>query len=98
MMFSARVSSYNGQAMLNICDANLLGRALTEDGLSIHINPVYYGGEMVGNQKAEELLLSSSIINMAGEKIVSLSTSVGVGVRSGTKMVDGIPFLIVLKM
>ncbi len=97
-MFSARVSSYAGRAMLNICDADLLGRELSEEGFSVKISPAYYGGKMMGSREAERMLASSSIINMAGSDIVSLSTAMGVGVRDGVRTVSGVPFLIVFKM
>lgn len=97
-MFSAKITGYNGRDMLNICDADLLGRDLVEGDLSVRIRPSYYGGHMMGRREAEDALKSSPIINMAGEKIVSLSTSLGVGTRGGVRTVSGVPFLIVLKM
>ena len=98
MMFSARIADYNGRPMLNICDVDLLGRELVEGKLSLRISPAYYGGRMMDCREAEEMLESSSVINMAGEEIVSLSTSMGVGTREGVRTVSGVPFLIVLKV
>lgn len=98
MMFSAKMMDYNGRPMLNICDVDLLGRDLVEGELSLRISPTYYGGRMLDRREAEEVLESSSIINMAGEEIVSLSTAMGVGTREGVRTVSGVPFLIVLKM
>jgi hypothetical protein len=97
-MFSARIADYSGRPMLNICDADLLGRELVEGNLSLRISQAYYGGRMMDRREAEEVLRSSSVINMAGEEIVSLSTAMGVGTREGVRTVSGVPFLIVLKM
>lgn len=97
-MFSAKITGYGNRAMLNICDADLLGRDLVEGDLSLRIHPSYYGGRMMGRRDAKDALKSASIINMAGEEIVSLSTSLGVGMRGGVRTVSGVPFLIVLKV
>ncbi len=84
--------------MLNICDVDLLGRELAEDKLVIHIRPNYYGDRLVDSQEAAALLRAASIINMAGENIVSLSSSLGVGTRSGARVISGVPFLVVFQM
>ena len=97
-MFSAKITGYKDRVMLNICDADLLGRDLVEGDLSLRIRPSYYGGQMMGRQEAAGALRSASIVNMAGEGIVSLSTSLGVGAPGGVRSVCGVPFLIVLKM
>lgn len=97
-MFSAKITGYRDRVMLNICDADLLGRDLVEGDLSLSIRPSYYGGQMMGSQEAGDALKSASIVNMAGEEIVSLSTSLGVGTQGGVRTVCGVPFLIVLKM
>ena len=98
MMFSAKVTRYMDRIMLNICDADLLGRDLVEGDLSLRIRPSYYGGQMMGRQEAGTALKSASVVNMAGEGIVSLSTSLGVGTQGGVRSVCGVPFLIVLKV
>lgn len=97
-MFSAKVSNYAGHPMLNICDAELLGQELVDGDISVKINPTYYGGKMMDRQEAKRMLASSSIINMVGRDIISMSTSMGVGIRDGIRTVSGIPFLIVFKM
>lgn len=97
-MFSVRVTNYNNNLMLNICDADLLGRELVEGKLSLRIKPSYYGERLVDRTEAESLLKSSPIINMAGEETVSLSTNLGIGSRNGVRSISGVPFLIVFRM
>lgn len=97
-MFSVQVTNYNNNPMLNICDADLLGRELVEGKLSLRIKPSYYGERIVNRTEAESLLKSSPIINMAGEETVSLSTKLGIGSRNGVRSISGVPFLIVFRM
>ena len=97
-MFSARVINHGNTRMLNICDADLLGRTINRDNFSLKISEKYYGEKVVEKEEAESLLKESDSINMAGKKIISLSTDIGVGSQEGVKEIDGIPFLIVFKM
>jgi len=85
MQFAVRVSNYQKKVMLNICDADLLGKKITQDDLTIHISESYYGERFVDEEEAESLLKTSSIINMAGAETVSLSIKLGVGSENGSK-------------
>ena len=98
MRFSIKLTDYQKNAMLNICDADLLGKKITEKELEVHISKSYYGEKIVEKEEAENLLKKSSIINMVGKETISLSTSLGIGSEQGIKEIDGVPFLIVFKM
>ena len=97
-MFSARLINHKDTNMLNICDADLLGRTLNRGNITLKISEKYYGEKVVEKEEAESLLNESNSINMVGKKIISLSTDIGVGSQEGVKEIDGIPFLIVFKM
>ncbi|AJW70165.1 DUF424 domain-containing protein [Nitrosopumilus adriaticus] len=98
MQFSVRVTEYQKNMMLNICDAELLGKKITQDELNIHISESYYGERFVEKEEARDLLKQSSIINMVGKETISLSIKLGVGSENGIKTISGIPFLIVFNM
>jgi uncharacterized protein len=83
--------------MLNICDAELVGRTLRQSDLEIRITKSYYGDRVVDEREAESLLRNSSIINMAGKKTIDLSIKMGIGSAKGVKEIEGVPFLIVFK-
>ena len=97
-MFSARLINHNNTRMLNICDADLLGRTLKRDNFSLKISQEYYAEKVVEKEEAKDLLKGSSNINMVGKEIISLSIDLGIGSQDGVKVIDGIPFLIVFKM
>ena len=98
MRFSIKQTDYQKNAMLNICDADLLGKKIIEKELEVHISKSYYGEKIVEKEEAKTLLKNSSIINMVGKETISLSTSLGIGSEKGVKEIDGVPFLIVFKM
>ncbi len=98
MPFSVRVTDYQKNTMLNICDANLLGKKIVQDELNMHISESYYGEKFVEKDEAKALLKNSSIINMVGKETISLSLELGIGSENGVKKISGVPFLIVFKM
>ncbi len=98
MPFSVRVSNYQKNAMLNICDAELLGKKINQDELNMHISESYYGEKLVEKEEAKSLIKNSSIINMVGKETVSLSIELGIGSENGIKTISNVPFLIVFKI
>ena len=98
MQFSVRITEYQKKIMLNICDADLLGKKIIQDELTINISQSYYGERFVEREEAESLLKNSSIINMAGKETVSLSVELGIGSESGIKIISDVPFLVVFNI
>lgn len=98
MQFSVKITDYQKNLMLNICDLDLLGKNIIEDELNMNISKSYYGEKIVEHEEARSLLKDASIINMVGKKTISLSLELGVGTEKGVKIIGGIPFLIVFKM
>jgi len=95
MQFSVRTNTYQKQSMLNICDADLLGKKIIQDELTMHISENYYGERFIEKDEAESLLKNSSIINMAGKETISLSLKLGIGSENAIKTVADVPFLII---
>ena len=98
MQFSVKVTDYQKNIMLNICDIELLGKNIIQDDLKMNISKNYYGQKLVDKEEATTLLKNSSIINMVGQNTISLSIKLGIGSENGIKSVSGVPFLIVFKM
>ena len=98
MQFSVRITEYQKKTMLNICDADLLGKKIIQDELTIHISQSHYGGRFIEREEAKSLLKDSSIINMVGKETVFLSVELGIGSESGIKIISDVPFLIVFNI
>ncbi len=98
MQFSVKVSNYQKNSMLNICDVELLGKNISQDELNMNISESYYGEKLVDKEEAKSLIQNSSIINMVGKNTISLSIELGIGSENGIKTISGIPFLIVFKI
>lgn len=98
MQFSARVTNYQNNVMLNICDVDLLGKNIVDGELNMNISESYYGEKLLEKEEATKLLKQSAIINMVGKNTISLSIELGIGSENGIKIISNIPFLIVFKM
>ena len=98
MQFSVKVSNYQKNSTLNICDAELLGKKIIQDELNMHISESYYGQKLVEKEEAKSLLKNSLIINMVGKETVSLSIELGIASETGIKTISGIPFLLIFKI
>ena len=97
MAFAVRLVNYQRNKMLNICDAELVGRTVRQSDLKINISQSYFAERIVEEQEAESLLKNSSIINMVGRQTIDLSIRIGVGSSKGVKEIEGVPFLLVFK-
>ncbi|MDH3276591.1 MAG: DUF424 domain-containing protein [Nitrosopumilus sp.] len=98
MQFSVKVTDYQKNLMLNICDLDLLGKTIVQDELKMNISKSYYGEKIIEHDEAKNLLKRASIINMAGKETISLSIKLGIGSENGVKKVGGVPFLIIFNM
>ena len=95
MQYSVRISDYQKNTMLNMCDAELIGKDVVDDELKIHISENYYGKQIVDKDEAVSFLKSASIMNLVGKETVSLAIDLGIGSESGIKIISDIPFLII---
>ena len=95
MQFSVRISDYQKNTMVNMCDAELIGKDVIDGKLKIHIGENYYGKKLVDKDEAITLLKSASIMNLVGPETISLAIDLGIGSESGVKIISDIPFLII---
>ena len=98
MQFSVKTANYQKESMLNMRDAELLGKKIIEGDLTMHISENYYGERFVEKDEAESLLNNSPIINMAGKETVSLALKLGIGSENAVKIVSDVPFLIIFNI
>lgn len=97
MSFAVRTVAYQQHLMLNICDANLVGKVIKKSDLSLNISKSYFAERFVEKAEAEELLKKHSMLNMVGKETIALAVELKIGSPKGVKEIDGIPFLLVFK-
>ena len=60
MQFSVKITDYQKNQMLNICDIDLLGKNIVQDQLNMNISKSYYGEKIIEDEEAKTLLKNSS--------------------------------------
>ena len=95
MQFSVRISDYQKNTMVNMCDAELIGKDIIDSEIKIHISESYYGKQLVDKDQAISFLKSASILNLVGKDTISLAIDLGIGSESGVKIISNTPFLII---
>ena len=98
MLYSVKIVSRNGNTMLNMCDSELLGKTFSDGKLVMKISKNYYHDQFVEQEEAKDLLKKSNNINLVGNETISLSLELGIGTEQAVKLIDKIPFLIIIKM
>ena len=96
-MYAARTTPYQGSLMVAICDLDLIGRKIEQDGLVIDVTESYFKQEIIENEKAGDLLKRCTIANLVGEKIVGQALAMKMAKEASVKRISGVPFLMIFK-
>ncbi len=92
-----RTAEYRGTILVNICDEELVGTTVEEGRLKVHLSKEYYSGEVVDKGEALRLIRTCSIVNLAGERSVSLAVENSVGAPEAIREIAEVPFLMIYK-
>ena len=68
--YIARTIRRDRTILLNICDEELLGKTVKGGKVEMEISREYFGGDLVNEDEAINLVRSSSIVTLAGTRIV----------------------------
>jgi uncharacterized protein len=96
-LYAARSTRYQGAVMIDICDLELIGKSLEQNGLVINLTKEYYQQEIISQTLAEEMLQKCSIANLVGDRIVGHAISMKIAKEASIKRISGVPFLMIYK-
>ncbi len=96
-MYAARTTPYQGSLMVDICDLDLIGRKIEQNGLVIDVTESYFKQEVIESEKAGDLLKRCAIANLVGENIVSQALAMKMAKEASVKRISGVPFLMIFK-
>lgn len=90
---SIKTHKADGQVVVAMCDAELLGRKLNEGRISITLNEGFYAGELFDSDEMGifNLLRGASSYNIFGELAIALAVKYNLVDRSTVRLVDGVP-------
>jgi len=83
--------------MVDICDLDLIGSKLEQDGLVINLAREYYQQQVIDQQYAQELLKKCDIANLVGDRIVKQVLDMRLAKEASIKRIGGVPFLMIYK-
>lgn len=98
MKLYLKVYRVSGEVMVALCDEDLLGSKFSSRGLTLHVNPEFYGGELVGEEEAIEALKSATIANIVGVKSVELALREGIVHEDSVVYIGGVPHVQMVKV
>ena len=94
---SVRSLSWKDTTLINICDADLIGKTLNEGKLRMHISREYFGGQIVDSSEALQMMKNSSIVNLAGQRAVEIALANKLAAEQAVRLIEGVPFLMIYK-
>ncbi len=83
--------------LVNVCDEELLGETLRGANVEMHISRDYFGGELVNEDTALNLVKSSHIANLVGDRIVSMVLEAKLASEFAVKRIGKVAFLMIFK-
>ncbi len=89
-MFYYKIHRSRGKVLLAACDADLLGKRFEEGRKVLFLSAEFYGGEKAGGEIAD-LFHKADIINIAGDKIVSIALKNKWVSAGGVIRIEGVP-------
>ena len=95
--YAARTARYQGSVMVDICDLELIGSKLEQDGLVINLTQEYYQQQVIEISYAKELLLKCDIANLVGNRIVRQALDMKLAKEVSVRKISGVPFLMIYK-
>ncbi len=94
---SLRSIAWKNSSLVNVCDAELIGRTLVEGKLKMHISKDFFAGELVEEDEALKLIKESAMVSLAGERAVNIALSNRLGSPHAVREIEGVPFLMIYK-
>jgi len=95
--FSVRSIPSKNSNVVNVCDADLIGRTLSEGRLRMHISREFFGGSLVEEEEAVRIIKESTMLSLAGERSVGIALTHRLGSPEAVRVIEGVPFLMIYK-
>jgi hypothetical protein len=90
-MIYVKVYRVQGEILLAACDEELLGKTFREGELKLEVKERFYRGELVEEEKLEELLEEATIANLTGERCVEKAIELGYVNPERVLRIEGVP-------
>jgi hypothetical protein len=76
-LLSIKIHQMPKETILAVCDSEILGCKFLDGEKRIEVYRSFYGGKEIAEEKLENYLASATIVNLVGQRAVSLAVSLG---------------------
>ena len=90
-MFWSKTFASGNDTIVAICDKDLLGKTLKQENLNVKISESFYGGCLVDEAEAKEMMRKSRSGNLFGKRITAIAEKAGFITEKNIILIDGIP-------
>jgi len=90
-MIRAKLHAYRGSMVLALCDSELVGMTLDNNGVPFRITESFYGGPIMDRDDLVRLIYQVGNINVVGARSMDLLNDLGLIIEGGTMLIGGIP-------
>ena len=90
---SLKMHRAQGQTVVALCDAELVGRKLKDGKLTITLSDGFYGGDLFDPEENGlfNLLRGATSYNIFGERAIAVAVKYNLVDRTAVRVVDGVP-------
>jgi hypothetical protein len=90
---SVKTHRAQGQIVVAMCDAELIGRKLKDGKIQITLNDGFYSGELFDPDENGifNLIRGASSYNIFGERSIAIAVKYNLVDRATVRLVDGVP-------
>ncbi|KAF5069702.1 hypothetical protein DSECCO2_230320 [anaerobic digester metagenome] len=90
--------SADNKEVIGLCDRELIGKTYTEGDISISITESFFGNEPALEEEVVRVLMTSDNITIFGHRCVDLATRYGVIEKDSCRLIEGIPYVTILRI
>ena len=83
--------------IVNICDTENIGTTISEGDYEIEVSEDYFGGTVIDENQANELLKKSDTLNLVGNDIVDMAIDLELVSIESIKKIEGVSFVLIYK-
>ena len=94
-MFIKQHTTHDKRILLAICDKEIKGQEIEEDGACLNLKADFFNGEEVSEETAISMIQTADLLNVVGTRAVELIKKLGLAHEDETKKICNIPYILI---
>ncbi|MDR0334558.1 MAG: DUF424 family protein [Methanomassiliicoccaceae archaeon] len=89
-MIYVKIHVRGSERLLAACDEDLLGKIFADGEMRLKVSETFYGGELVSEDTFRERTRSVTVMNLVGERAVTIAQTMGHISEDATIVIGGV--------